>query len=245
MLREKGWGMLQRAGHLLSLKDLRSSLPESGEEVEKSRAWLRAPVIDCSLSFLCVLVFSAAFLILGARILNPERIVPDWTELFNHQATFLTRIHAHLLYVYQAGVFMAFFGTIIGAYEVYTRTASECLKGISARWRDVPLRRVRLGVVGCGGGLALVLVWTCKDPIKIVTIPALLGGVFTCGLWCFAVLWAEHRFLPRSYRMRPRLFVATVIAGTVMTAFGVVGLYQHFGPLLVGICRHLTGLFSR
>jgi len=128
-------------------------------------------------------------------------------------------------------VFMAFFGTIAGAYEVYTRTASECLRGIIAKRRPAPaLRRVRLGVVIYTGGFGLLLVWTCKDPIKIVTIPALLGGVFTCGLWCFAVLWAEHHFLPRAYRMRRWLFVATIIAGVAMTAFGVVALYLHFSP---------------
>ncbi len=231
MLREKGWGMLQRAGRLLPLKQLRSSLPQSKGELAKSRAWLRAPIIDSTVSFACVLLFSAAFLILGARILNPDKIIPDGTQLFNHQALFLTRMHAYLLYVYQVGVFMAFFGTIAGAYEVYTRTASECLRGIIAKRRPAPaLRRVRLGVVIYTGGFGLLLVWTCKDPIKIVTIPALLGGVFTCGLWCFAVLWAEHHFLPRAYRMRRWLFVATIIAGVAMTAFGVVALYLHFSP---------------
>jgi len=228
MLREKGWGMLQRAGRLIPLKQLRSALPQSPAELAKSRAWLRAPIIDTSASFLCVLLFSAAFLILGAKILNPQRIIPDGTKLFNHQAAFLTRIHSALLYVYQVGVFMAFFGTIAGAYEIYTRTASECLRGMAKRWRDLPLRTVRLWVVLYTGGFGLLLVWTCKDPIKIVTIPALLGGVFTCGLWCFAVLWAERRFLPKVYRMQKWLFVATLIAGTVLTVFGVVALYQHF-----------------
>ena len=235
MLREKGWGMLRRAGHLIPLKQLRSSLPDSAEEVKKSRTWLRAPIIDCSVSFTCVMLFTAAFLILGARILHPARVIPEKTALFNHQALFLTQIHHSLLYVYQVGVFMAFFGTIAGAYEIYTRTASECLRGIARRFRDIPLKRVRLGVVIYTGGLGLLLVWTVEDPIKIVTIPALLGGVFTCGLWCFGVLWAEHHFLPKAYRMKRWLFVATIVAGVVMTTFGVVALYQHFGPRIAAL----------
>jgi len=228
MLREKGWGMIQRVGRLIPLKQLRSSLPADVNEVQKSRTWLRAPIIDCSVSFTCVMLFTAAFLMLGARILNPAKIIPDGTELFNHQARFLTRIHDSLLYVYQVGVFMAFFGTIAGAYEIYTRTTAECLRGIWKRAKEVPLRRVRLAVCIYTGALGLLLVWTVKDPVKIVTIPALLGGVFTCGLWCFAVLWAEHRFLPRVYRMKRWLFVATIIAGVIMTTFGTVALYLHF-----------------
>jgi Mn2+/Fe2+ NRAMP family transporter len=234
MLREKGWGMLQRAGRLIPLKQLRSSLPPDPKEVRKSRTWLRAPVTDCSVSFACVLIFTTAFLILGARILHPDRIIPDGTELFNHQARFLTRIHHSLLYVYQVGIFMAFFGTIAGAYEIYTRTTAECLRGIWRSTREFPLRLVRVGVCIYTGGLGLLLVWTVKDPVKIVTIPALLGGVFTCGLWCFAVLWAEHRFLPKAYRMKRVLLVLTVIAGVVMSGFGVIALYQHFSKMISG-----------
>jgi Mn2+/Fe2+ NRAMP family transporter len=234
MLREKGWGMLRRVGRLIPLKQLPSSLPDSAEEVQKSRTWLRAPIIDCSVSFACVLIFTAAFLILGARILHPDKVIPDGTELFNHQARFLTRMHDSLLYVYQVGVFMAFFGTIAGAYEIYTRTTAECLRGFWKRAREMPLRPVRLGVVIYTGALGLLLVWTVRDPVKIVTIPALLGGVFTCGLWCFGVVWAEHRFLPKAYRMKGTLLALTVIAGTVMTAFGLVALYLHFSKLIGG-----------
>ena len=235
MLREKGWGMLQRVGKLIPMRELRSSLPVEKGEVRKCRTWLRAPMIDCSVSFACVLIFTAAFLILGARILHPDRIIPDGTELFNHQARFLTRIHDSLLYVYQVGVFMAFFGTIIGAYEIYTRTTSECLRGVWKRGGEVPLRRVRVGVCIYTGGLGLLLVWTVENPVSIVTIPALLGGVFTCGLWCFAVLWAERRFLPKVHRMKKGLFVATVIAGVAMTFFGAMALYLHFAPKIAAL----------
>lgn len=235
MLREKGWGMLRRAGKLIPLKNLRSSLPVAPDEVRKARTWLRAPMIDCSVSFTCVLIFTAAFLILGARILNPAKIIPDGTELFNHQAKFLTNIHRHLLYVYQVGVFMAFFGTIAGAYEIYTRTASECFRGVSKRFQQIPLKKIRLGVVIYTGAFGLLLVWTVKDPVKIVTIPALLGGVFTCGLWCFAVLWAEQHFLPKAFRMQKWLFVATILAGAAMTTFGVVALYMHFAPKIAAL----------
>jgi len=231
MLREKGWGMLQRAGRLIPLKQLRSSLPTDENETRKGKTWLRAPLIDCSVSFTCVLIFTAAFLILGARILHPDKIIPADTELFNHQARFLTRMHESLLYVYQVGVFMAFFGTIAGAYEIYTRTTSECFRAVWKRAREVPLRRIRLGVVVYTGGLGLLLVWTWKDPVEIATIPATLGGVFACGLWCFAVLWAERRFLPKVYRMKKWLFVATIIAGVAMTTFGVVALYENVSRL--------------
>jgi len=237
MLREKGWGMIQRVGRLIPLRQLKSSLPADKAEVERGRTWLRAPAIDCSISFACVLAFSAAFLILGAVILNPIRTVPDGTELFNHQALFLTRIHESLVYLYQVGVFMAFFGTIIGAYEIYTRTTAECLRGVWRRGEGVPLRWVRLGVVIYTGAVGLLLVWTVRDPVKIVTIPALLGGVFACGLWCFAVLWAERRFLPQAYRMKTGLFVLTIIAGTAMTVFGAVAIWLHFAPMIKNLIK--------
>jgi len=229
MLREKAWGMLARTGAVLPLsRDKKIGLPADRREVEKAKAWLRAPLVDCAVSFGAVMVFSAAFLILGARILRPQHLIPDGLQLLNHQAQFLTRIHPLLLYVYQAGIFFAFFGTIVAAYEVNTRTTAECLRGISDKLGAIRLPHLRRAVVAYCGLVGLGLVWLLERPVEIVTFPAMLGGVFACGLWCFAVLWAEKRFLPEDYRMPLGGKAATVVAGTVMVTIGLIGLWLRF-----------------
>jgi hypothetical protein len=247
MIREKGWGLLKSAGAGLPEGGHRKiDLPESPEEFAKARTWLRAPIIDTGISFTTVMIFSSAFLILGTTILRPDHLIPDDLTLLKHQARFLTDIQPWLLYVYQVGIFFAFFGTVIAAYEVNTRTTIESLWGISPRLKRFPLPRVRVVVVLYCGLAGLLMVWApflasqslrdsavignilaaIEKPVGIVTIPAVLGGVFTCGLWCFAVLWAEQRFLKPLYRMNRFLFVATIVAGTALTAMGVFAIFD-------------------
>jgi hypothetical protein len=136
------------------------------------------------------------------------------------------------LYVYQVGIFMAFWGTIYGAYELYTRTGYECIRPISRKLRDVPIVKVRRVILlYCGiGGLALM--WTFDNPIKLVTPAAIVGGVFTCGLWCFAMIWTDRHFLPRQLRMRPLLLVLTIISGAVLTALGAKGIWDYIANLV-------------
>jgi hypothetical protein len=233
MLREKAWGMLARVG--LGLPRQRGAtvaVPDSPAEAAKARTWLRAPLIDCSCSFASVTIFAATFMVLGAAILRPQHLAPDGLVLLKHQAQFLTNIHPLLLYLYQTGVFMAFFGTILGIYEVYTRTALECLKGVSPRLGALPLKKVRRAVVAYSGIVGLAIAWTFEKPLSIVTLPALLGGVFACGLWCFAIVWAEKRFLPKIHRMRTPLRIATIFAGAAMTVMGLTALWlQYLAPV--------------
>jgi Mn2+/Fe2+ NRAMP family transporter len=231
MLRDKAWGMLGREGVALPEgPGEKIALGESPEEVKKARTWLRAPLIDCSVSFACVMIFSALFLILGARILHDQQRIPDGLQLLSHQSEFLTRIHPSLLYVYELGVFMAFFGTIcVATYEVYVRTTVECLRGISPGLRDVSLRKTRFVVVGYCAIIGLILLWTMEKPVEIVTWPALFGGVFACGLWCFAMLWSEWRFLPKSYRLGIVGRAAVMIAGLALTVMGFVGILKQLG----------------
>ena len=165
-------------------------------------------------------------------MLHPEHRVPDGRELLTHQATFLTRLHPSLLYVYQVGIFMAFWGTIYGAYELYCRTTYECLAPLSARFRALPYARVRLGVLVYTGVGGLVLLWSFQNPVEWVKPAALVGGVLTCGLWCFAMIWTDRRFLPASLQMGKLLILATGVSGAVLTILGLKGLWDYIGALV-------------
>jgi hypothetical protein len=228
LLREKGWGLMGRS-------------PDAGAEgvgiatdaknVENGRLWLKAPLGDASASFGCVVFFTLAFMLLGASLLFPQQIVPDGMHLLSVQAEFLTRIHPALLYLYQAGVFVAFLGTIMAAYELYVRTTHECLRPVWPRVRHMSLGRLRPWVVGyCAiGGVAIM--WVGGNPINIVTPAALFGGVLTCGLWCLLMVWTDRRYLPPALRMGPVLLGLNVASGLFLTGWGVRGVYDFIGQL--------------
>lgn len=229
MLREKGWGRLgaQEADEEPVAAGEQVPLSENPEEVKTGLAWLKAPFTDIMVSFSAVLIFSLAFMILGATVLYRQQLIPDGFDLLSLQAQFLTQFHPMLLYVYQVGIFTAFFGTIYGAYELYTRTAYECLRPISPVFRRMPLSKVRNGVVGYTGVVGLVLIWTGWNPIALITPVSILTGVFMCGIWCFVMLWTDRRFLPTPYRMGTGLTVLNVLAGTLMFLFGLKAIFDY------------------
>ena len=154
-------------------------------------------------------------------ILEPAKIVPDGEDLLNHQALFLTKLHPALLYVYELGIFIAFFGTIYGAYEVYFRTAFECLMPISRRFHRNPFAKFRTYIIFYCAAMGLLFLWTMEDPVKIVvTQAAIVGGVFACGLWCLAMLWTDRRFLPQELQMPWLLWCLLLVSGVALTAMG-------------------------
>jgi hypothetical protein len=229
MLREKGWGLLGRATTDAGREGIAVATDE--ENVARGRLWLRAPLADAGGSFFCVVLFTMAFMILGAALLHPEQIVPSGLDLLSVQAGFLTHLHPNLLYLYQLGVFTAFFGTILGAYELYVRTTHECLRPVSRRIRDLPLSRLRPWVVAYCGLAGIAIMWLGGNPVHIVTPAALFGGVLTCGLWCLLMVWTDRRYLPAPLRMGALLRTLNIASGLFLTAWGIRGVIEFVASL--------------
>jgi len=224
--REKRWGALGRK----ATPGVRAESPAKTAEapvidptdanLTAGRHWLRAPLVDVSAGFACVLVFTLAFNLLGAAILHPDQLVPDDFDLLTHQVAFLTQFGAGFKYLYQVGILMAFCGTIYGAFEIYSRTAYECFRPLSARVRAIPYERFRLPVCLYAGIGGLLLAWLVKEPVAIIK-PIAPVAMITCGLWCFAMIWADRKVLPGRLRMTTTWIVLNLIAGVAMTGFGV------------------------
>ena len=229
ILREKGWGMMKRfSGGNPQFERGQVPLPLDPTQVRRGLKWLRAPLSDVTISFTCIMIFTYAFIILGAEILNPKEVAPSGTGLLTEQKEFLTQIHPSLTYLYQVGVFMAFFGTIYGAFEIFTRTTHESLIVVVPSLRRVSVRKVRPWVLAyCSIG-ALFIMWSEVDPVSIVTPAAILGSVLACGLWCLAAVWADKQLLPGPYRMKPVLLVAVLLSGLFLTTLGVAATVLYF-----------------
>lgn len=227
--REKGWGAIAREGEPRAEQSGLAAplIATDAVNLRRGRAWLRAPLIDVFSGFACVIIFTASFNLLGAAILNPKHLVPSKFALLTPQAEFLTQFGVGFKYVYQAGVFMAFWKTIYGAMEVYSRTAYECLRPMVKAVRYTPYSRFRLPVCLYTAGGAMLLLWTVQDPIKIME-PAALISTITCGIWCFAMIWADRRCLPRALQMNLIWVMLNLLAGIAMIGLGVLGTVHYF-----------------
>jgi len=115
MVREKRWGL--SGGRAVSRLELARGL-EDPEMLRRARVWMRAPLVDVVGSFFLVILVTLLFGILGAIVLGAEQRVPVQDSFLGGQEQFLTEMHPELKWVYRGGVFLAFIGTLYGAFEV-------------------------------------------------------------------------------------------------------------------------------
>ena len=236
MLREKAWGMMgwRVGGQPVPPREI----SETPENTALGLSWLRAPRIDVGISFFSIVVFTLCFASLGAAILYPRQEVPSGFGLLTVQASYLVRpgqsplFQVLLGFVYKTGIFFALFGTIYGAYELYTRAARECVATLIPKWREVSLRKIRFWTLLWVAVPGLGLIWLVdKDPVFIITSAALVGSGLTCGLWCFAMLWSDHCHLPRSLQMRWPLWIGVLVAGVFLTVIPMIGIVRYLQDL--------------
>ncbi len=231
-LREKGWGLAGRS--VASREELEKATGDTSAEVERARTWIRAPLLDTTISFTFVILVTLMFAALGALVLNPNRAIPDGSEFLTVQEAFLTALHPQLKWLYRIGAFLAFIGTLYGAFEVYYRVVAEGVRSIFPRLAaSRSLRNLRTIVIFyCFlGGLALV--WLPREIAgnvlgRLTFTSVISGGAAASGIWCFAMLWADRVRLPAPLRMSWKLKLATVVAGTVMVGLGVRVIVSYF-----------------
>jgi Mn2+/Fe2+ NRAMP family transporter len=213
MMREKRWGVSD------SPPEGAYRLPAAKEQIARARQWLRPAAIDIGFSFAAVLIMTACFMILGAAVLHPQHAVPTDADLYSQQSQFLGIIHPGLVSLYKAGIFVAIFATIYGAFELYTYSAREPLQAVWPK-RDWSIARLRLWITAYSGFGAMAIIWSGNTTVKLIEIISPLTGVLGCGLWCLGMLWVDRTQLPGAYRMKPYLLAGTVLAGISMVALG-------------------------
>ena len=229
-LRDKKWG---RAG------SPESHLGEDAGDIVQVRRWTRAPLIDCTMSFLIVLFFSAVFVASGALVLGPQHEVPGDGSFLEHQAQFVTRLYPGLLPLYVVGAFLAMAGTLYGTLEVAPAILREIVLAMGSdhgRWES----RVRPLAIGwCAAGALIVLAvsfvyqlasGSAKPPgLTQLLIPAnLFTGVMSCGLICLFNPWMD-RSLPANFRPPWILTLANIVIGILFICLGLKGYWDHSG----------------
>jgi Mn2+/Fe2+ NRAMP family transporter len=236
MMRQKRWGLAGRRVAARHELDAAVSDRNAGaaETVRRAMSWTRAPLLDTTISFFFVILVTLLFGILATLVLHTQHAVPANNDLLNEQETFLTHFHPSLSWLYRTGVFLAFIGTLYGAFEVYRQTFAESAAAVLPKLAQPHrLPAIRAGVVAyCFFG-GLVMIWlpagVAGNIVDRMTFGTIVSGAGACGLWCFAMVWADYVRLPPSLRMRPLLRLLAVIAGLGMTFLGVQTTIAYFG----------------
>ena len=235
-LREKHWG--QAGMSVASTEELKVMNDDPGHV---NRRWLRAPLVDCTMSFASVLLFTGVFVVCGAVVLGPQHKVPGGANLLALQAEFVASVHPWFKPLYFAGAFLAVFGTLYGTLEVAPTILRELVTAFRPADAARLQRRLRFWSVGWVGAAGFViLLWSLlhhlrsgadKPPglIAILTPANLFTGVLGCGLICLLNAWMDWRFLPAGLRPSRTLLCCSGGAGMIFLALGLRGCWDHSG----------------
>ncbi|GAA5054033.1 hypothetical protein GCM10025751_32040 [Haladaptatus pallidirubidus] len=237
--KKRRWGILRRSDSENVSNLVRELAP--GKEIpldvsegnlQRAKSWLKAPQIDVLISFAAITFFTSAAMVLGAQSLHEAQLIPSDLDLYTFQAQWFAAIHPGLTILWKIGVFFAIFGTLYATWEGYTWTWLETFKPFSKIARNLERNRMgtaRLLTMAYAGGIGLVLMWSDLSAVAIVTPASILGGVFGCGLWCWAMLWTERTALPEELRSGWKFTVGLVIAGVFLTGAGFISIIEYLG----------------
>jgi len=153
-LREKRWGALPGRPTPAEMTVI------ARDPQHRVRRWLKAPLVDSTISFGLVIAFSAVFVASGAMTLGPHEVVPDEDNFLNLQAQFVTQIHPWLWPIYIAGAFFTMIGTLYGTIEIACAIADEIVRSFRSTWTPRQARRLKLAVVAWCSPIAFgILGW--------------------------------------------------------------------------------------
>jgi Mn2+/Fe2+ NRAMP family transporter len=227
-LREKHWG---NAG--------KTVITDEPAKIESARDWIRAPLVDCAISFTIVFLFSAVFVACGTEVLAVHEQIPKGDNLLTLQAEFVAVVSPWLKPIYYAGAILAMAGTLYGTIKVAPAILRELARALlpekAKLWQSSRLERVAVIWVCLGGVVVLVLklaTASSQQPpglIELVTPANLFTGVFACGIICLLSVWADQRHL--SKRLRPPVVVTilNILGGILFLFLGIKGYWDHSG----------------
>ena len=235
-LRNKRWGM---AGVEQAVTATPGTQIPSTAALEAARPWLRAPMIDCAISFLIVVAFSAVFVTSGAVVLAPRHQIPGDGGFLEHQAQFVTELHPWLYPLYVVGTCLTMVGTLYGTLEVAPPILAESFRLIRSSVgtnADQEKRLRRAAILWSGTGALLVLGVSFFYQLRsgegrppgltyLLTPAGLFTGVLSCGFICLLNPWMD-RLLPKEFRLPVLLQFANWTAAVVFLFVGLRAYWQ-------------------
>jgi len=243
-LREKQWGNAALAMHSAGFRGVDSNSELTVRMLVDDRLlrqWIRAPLIDCTISFLVVLVFSAVFVASGKLVLGPAHQIPGSDTFLDYQASFVTHIHPWLYPLYVAAVFLAMAGTLYGTLEVAPVVLRETVIAWRSGWHFTrSFTYLRMVAISWCAAVALVLLAghfiyqrqigenKPPDPMALLLPVNLFTGVFACGVICLLNVWSDLH-LPEQHRMPRALSVLNVVGGVAFIIAALRGYWDYAG----------------
>jgi Mn2+/Fe2+ NRAMP family transporter len=215
---------------------------ETGQEAfatEKGRqylgGWIRQMTLDISVGIIAGTIIVLAFLILGAELLGPKKIVPEENKVAETLGGMLKNLWGATGYwLMIVGVFAGFWGTVLTNQDGWARMLANGMRVLfpasKSKWLRNEQRLKKLFVVFIFTMLPIVIYLIAGEPVGLLQI----GGIIQVMLIPFTavfVLRMNQKLLPVS--LKPSTSTSILVyAGALCFSICVVAYLAQLAGLL-------------
>lgn len=206
------------------------------DDIRRLRGWLRQMSLDITVAMVGGATLMIAFLVLGAELLAPRKLVPDEDRVADVLGRTLGELWGPWGYwLMVAGLLVGFFGTVLSNQDGWARLFADGTRALAAKrlprddspWLvEARLRRIyALVLLSLAPALVVVLI---GQPVALLK---LAGAIEAAHIPVVAVLTLtiNRRLLPAPLRPSRFTLVATGVAAAFFAAFAGVYLAQLLG----------------
>ncbi|XCB30501.1 hypothetical protein RQN30_03655 [Arcanobacterium hippocoleae] len=201
--------------------------------VKRARGWIKVMKIDAWVSWFIYTISTAAFYVLGAAVLHPQKLEPAGNEVMTSISAIFSTIFGEVggvLFMLGAGI--ALFKTILANVPGFARLVTNTLSVLGAfEWKDALKRdsymRATMVILPISWA---VLGTIAKSPLALVVLAGILNAVFLMGV-AICTLQLQKKQTDLRVKDGSVFQVLLVISAIAIFAVGAYSLWSQISGL--------------
>ena len=213
-----GAGAMRRSGDTVSV---------APEDETRLRGWVQVMTIDCTVAVVGTVLVTIAFLILGAELLGPQRVVPEEDRVAEVLGRLLGDVWGRAGFWFMVlGVFVGFWDTVLSDQDGHGRMFATGLRLVFAKWGVkggwLDERRLQKAVVIVLVTILPITIYLIAgQPVELLKIAGAIEAAHIPVVTAL-VLYLNRTLLPSSLAPSRLTFAATVVSGGFFAVFAVL-----------------------
>jgi Mn2+/Fe2+ NRAMP family transporter len=177
--------------------------------------------LDCTVAVAGTLIVTLAFLVLGAELLGPQRVVPEENRVAEVLGRLLGDVWGRAGFWFMVvAVLVGFWDTVLSDQDGHSRMFEAGARAL--RMSGVTRRRVLLVLVTA---MPMALFVTMGQPVELLKIAGSIEAVHI-PIVTALVIYLNRRVLPRELRPSAMSVGMTVLAAAFFAAFAALYVYD-------------------
>ncbi len=207
----------------------------SDADQSQLKGWIKQMTLDISIGIVVGTFIVIAFLILGAELLAPKKLLPEENKVAETLANMLRSVWGNAGYWFMAvGVFAGFWGTLMTNQDGWARMLASGSKSLfptsKASWLKDERRLKKIFILTVLAAVPIVIYFYAGEPVGLLQLGGILQIMFIPFV-AWLVLHINRKFLPPALQPQRPIVILTHTGAICFTFLSLAYLLQIIGVL--------------